>query len=500
MAEAYEQPESSTAYSVTIRLSKRALEQKVNTFLDKDEEEYNSRKKAFLDIIREETHREGKNEQEIQAHIIAAESMMAIKRYGRACYHRLELQEKRKIEKIEKEKAEEEKAIEATEKNVKIMASTAAIGKKRDFMAMSEVSEEAGRKKACVDTSDGEIQVKEAPATREPNNDPGVTHQISYPAVLEKFDMFWYQEADKLRGVKVGILARAKKLVLDEFTLLRSDTPPPSDRSTVAKGIMKLRQHKEFRGYKAGHSPTRLNKQDKDFAKMADAHEQQHKGSSAKNEVSMTNEKTLRDRFKEVKGKAKRLVAYDEILESERKTFESEKEDFESERKGFESQKTDFKSQKTDLESQKTEFELQNAEFGLQNAEFGLQKADFELKKMIFASEEMAFMRQKANFESEKDTLREIEETREGIFKLIERCFMDMEEELMLNARDMMRGPSMQEREIESRMWCAKEKLASFRMDYDYSKQLYSVVAELTPSPFSLTEVPLRPSVEEEFA
>lgn len=132
------------------------------------------------------------------------------------------------------------------------MAPTAAIGKKRDFMAMSEDSEEAGRKKACVDTSNGEIQVKGAPATREPNNDLGVTHQISYPAVLEKFDMFWYQEADKFRAVKEGILARAKELVLDEFTLLRSDIPLPSDRSTVAKGIMKLRQHKEFRGFNAG--------------------------------------------------------------------------------------------------------------------------------------------------------------------------------------------------------------------------------------------------------
>ncbi|KAF3073680.1 hypothetical protein CFAM422_004370 [Trichoderma lentiforme] len=254
MADAHEQPESSTAYSGTIRLNKRALEQKVNTFLDKDEEEYNFRKKAFLDIIREETHREGKNEQEIQAHIIAAESMMAIKRQGRACYHRLELQEKRKIEKIEKDKAkkdkaEEEKAIEASEKDVKIMAPTAAIGKKRDFMVMSEVSEEAGRKKACVDTSNGEIQVKEAPATREPSNNLGVTHQISYPAVLEKFDMLWYQEADKLRKAEVGILARAKKLVLDEFTLLRGDKPRPSDRSTVSRGIMKLHEHQEFRGY-----------------------------------------------------------------------------------------------------------------------------------------------------------------------------------------------------------------------------------------------------------
>ncbi|KAK4066741.1 hypothetical protein Trihar35433_7168 [Trichoderma harzianum] len=274
MADAHEQPESSTAYSGTIRFNKRALDQKVNAFLDKDEEEYNSRKKAFLDIIREETHREGKNEQEIQAHMIAAESIMAIKRQDRAISLRFELQEKRKIERIENERIEKEKikeeeteeekieeektkektkekAIEASEKDVKIMAPTAAIGKKRDFMAMSEDSEEAGRKKACVDTSNGEIQVKEAPATRERNNGLGVTHQISYPAVLEKFDMFWYQEADKFRAVKEGILARAKELVLDEFTLLRSDIPLPSDRSTVAKGIMKLRQHKEFRGFNA---------------------------------------------------------------------------------------------------------------------------------------------------------------------------------------------------------------------------------------------------------
>lgn len=281
MGDAHEQPESSTAYSGTIRFNKRALDQKVNAFLDKDEEEYNSRKKAFLDIIQEETHREGKNEQEIQAHVIAAESIMAIKRQDRAISLRFELQEKRKIEKIENERIEneriekekikeekikeekteeekteeeetkEEKAIEASEKDVKIMAPTAAIGKKRDFTAMSEASEEAGRKKACVDTSNGEIQVKEAPATREPNNDLRVTHQISYPAILEKFDMFWYQEADKFRAVKEGILARAKELVLDEFTLLRSDTPLPSDRSTIVKGIMRLRQHKEFRGYNA---------------------------------------------------------------------------------------------------------------------------------------------------------------------------------------------------------------------------------------------------------
>ncbi|KAL5092815.1 hypothetical protein Trisim1_000552 [Trichoderma cf. simile WF8] len=104
MADAHEQAESSTAYSGTIRLNKRALEQKVDTFLDKDEEEYNSRKKAFLDIIREETHREGKNEQDIQAHIIAAESIMAMKRQGRACYHRLEPQEKRKNVRNEEDK------------------------------------------------------------------------------------------------------------------------------------------------------------------------------------------------------------------------------------------------------------------------------------------------------------------------------------------------------------------------------------------------------------
>ncbi|KAH0530976.1 hypothetical protein TsFJ059_005540 [Trichoderma semiorbis] len=104
MGNAHEQPESSTAYSGTIRFNKRALDQKVNAFLDKDEEEYNSRKKAFLDIIREETHREGKNEQEIQFHILAAESMMAIKRQGRACYDRLELQEKRKTDRNEEAK------------------------------------------------------------------------------------------------------------------------------------------------------------------------------------------------------------------------------------------------------------------------------------------------------------------------------------------------------------------------------------------------------------
>lgn len=267
MADAHEQPESSPAYSGTIRLNKRELEKKVDTFLDEDEEEYNSRKKAFLDIIREETHREGKNEQEIQVHIYAAESIMAIRRHSRASYLRLELQEKRKIEneRIENEKAEEEetkeketkekatavreKAIEASEKDVKIMAPTAAIGKKRDFMTYGEASEAAGRKKARVGMSNEEIQVKEVPATREPNNDLGVTHQISYPAVLEKFDMFWYQEADKLRKAEMGVLARAKKLVLDEFTLLRGDTPQLSDRSTVARGIMKLHQHKEFRDY-----------------------------------------------------------------------------------------------------------------------------------------------------------------------------------------------------------------------------------------------------------
>lgn len=142
-----------------------------------------------------------------------------------------------------------EKAVEAKEKNLGIMAPTAAMGKKRDFMAMSEASEEAGRKKARVDMSNEQIQGKEAPATREPNNDLGVTHQISYPAVLENFDMFWYQEASKLRTAEVGILARAKKLVLDEFTLLRSDKPQPNDRSTVARGIMKLHEHQEFRGY-----------------------------------------------------------------------------------------------------------------------------------------------------------------------------------------------------------------------------------------------------------
>ncbi|KAL6838081.1 hypothetical protein V8C40DRAFT_279617 [Trichoderma camerunense] len=104
MGDAHEQPESSTAYSGTIRFNKRALDQKVNAFLDKDEEEYNSRKKAFLDIIREETHSEGKNEQEIQFHILAAESMMAIKRQGRACFDRLELQEKRKTDRNEEDK------------------------------------------------------------------------------------------------------------------------------------------------------------------------------------------------------------------------------------------------------------------------------------------------------------------------------------------------------------------------------------------------------------
>ncbi|KAL6828981.1 hypothetical protein J3E69DRAFT_225639 [Trichoderma sp. SZMC 28015] len=142
-----------------------------------------------------------------------------------------------------------EKAVEAKEKNLGIMAPTATMGKKRDFTVMSEASEEAGRKKARVDTSNGEIQAKEASATREPNNDPGVTREILYPATLEKFDMLWYQESEKLRKAEVGILARAKKLVLDEFTLLSGGKPRPSDRSTVASGIMKLHEHKEFRGY-----------------------------------------------------------------------------------------------------------------------------------------------------------------------------------------------------------------------------------------------------------
>ncbi|OPB43900.1 hypothetical protein A0O28_0022180 [Trichoderma guizhouense] len=232
---------------------------------------------------------------------------------------------------------------------------------------------------------------------------------------------------------------------------------------------------------------------------MADAHEQQHKDSSVKNEVSMTNEKTLRDKYEEVKGKAKRLMANDEISKSERKIFESEKEDFESKRKEFESQKTEFESQKTDLESQKTdlesqktEFELQKALFKLQKAQFELQKADLELQKKTFESEMIA------KFESE---LRQIEGVRKRAFDAREKFFYRMEEDFMIYAERWMRFNHVHETEIESRMWSAHKEMASRRVYYDGSKQLYSELDELMkPLAFSLTEVALLPSVEEEFA
>ncbi|KAL6828980.1 hypothetical protein J3E69DRAFT_379680 [Trichoderma sp. SZMC 28015] len=62
---------------------------------------------------------------------------------------------------------------------------------------------------------------------------------------------------------------------------------------------------------------------------MADVHEQQHKDSNAENKVSMTNEKTLRDGFKEVKDMAKRYMTKAKISKSEREAFESKIESLE---------------------------------------------------------------------------------------------------------------------------------------------------------------------------
>ncbi|KAJ4863286.1 hypothetical protein T069G_04240 [Trichoderma breve] len=116
MADAHEQPESSTAYSETIRFNKRTLEQKVNTFLDKDEEEYNSRKKAFLDIIREETHREEKRKKDRNEEDKIKNGRIKKNKIERNKIERKNIEEenieKDKIEEenIEKDKIENEKA------------------------------------------------------------------------------------------------------------------------------------------------------------------------------------------------------------------------------------------------------------------------------------------------------------------------------------------------------------------------------------------------------
>ncbi|KAF3073678.1 hypothetical protein CFAM422_004372 [Trichoderma lentiforme] len=75
-----------------------------------------------------------------------------------------------------------------------------------------------------------------------------------------------------------------------------------------------------------------------------------------------------------------------------------------------------------------------------------------------------------------------------------------MENDFMIYAEGWMRFIGVYEMEIEIRMRSAKEEMASRRVFYDGSKQLYSELDDLKPSAFSLTEVALLPSVEEEFA
>lgn len=55
--------------------------------------------------------------------------------------------------------------------------------------------------------------------------------------------MFWRGEAHELRS---GIITRAKKLILDEYMLLKSSLPLPSNHSVVTQGIRKLEDHADL--------------------------------------------------------------------------------------------------------------------------------------------------------------------------------------------------------------------------------------------------------------
>lgn len=169
---------------------------------------------------------------------------------------------------------------------------------------------------------------------------------------------------------------------------------------------------------------------------MADAHEQGESSSG------------LRETVEKFEGEANKLVANDEVSMSEREAFE-------------------------------------------------LQKAELERQKKTFESQMIAFFIQKAKYESE---LRQIEEVRKRAFDAREKFFYTMEEDFMIYAERWMRFNHVHEMEIESRMWSAHKEMASRRVYYDGSKQLYSELDELKPLAFSLTEVALLPSVEEEFA
>lgn len=143
------------------------------------------------------------------------------------------------IEAKENAIAIKENSTETREKYVEIMAPTAAIGKKRDFMAYGEASEAAWRKKARVGV----------PATREPNVHPAVLHM----GVINKFVTFWKGEADKLQkgldvaeNPEVGILARAKELILGQYIFLQINRCPKQEaHSAIAQGVRTWNKYSE---------------------------------------------------------------------------------------------------------------------------------------------------------------------------------------------------------------------------------------------------------------
>ncbi|KAK4064878.1 uncharacterized protein Triagg1_8877 [Trichoderma aggressivum f. europaeum] len=119
MADEHEQPESSTAYSGPLRINIDELRDNVFTFIADEEEAQNSRKKAFTDEIQEKARREGKNEQEIQAHLQAAEHCIMLYRAGRTNCLRIEYEMKRVKEKTKKRKIEEREIEERKEERSK---------------------------------------------------------------------------------------------------------------------------------------------------------------------------------------------------------------------------------------------------------------------------------------------------------------------------------------------------------------------------------------------
>ncbi|KAL7904799.1 hypothetical protein GGI35DRAFT_489370 [Trichoderma velutinum] len=178
---------------------------------------------------------------------------------------------------------------------------------------------------------------------------------------------------------------------------------------------------------------------------MADA-EKQPDSSSAKNEVFITNEKTLRDKFEKVKERAKRFMTNDD------EAFKSDKEALMVEKEAL-----------------------------------MVEKKALMVEKEVFKSEKEAFMVEKEAFKPAEEALtlrgeilKSKEEGREKAFKARDEAFKSMEEAFITSIQDVMGRLHLSDEVIQAMMLDIGPRMMLYHLEY--SKDICSYLSPFLES------------------